>query len=245
MWLPNAAAVEEIHYSLARIFEKENDPISPVGIKSMDMLESACQRPHTGMGGANKYETLEAKLSALSHSLTKNHPFHNGNKRTAIVSVLTALYRNGKRLNTEVTDDDVYNFAVSVAADQFPTPEHQLDHDGVVAEMAKWLKRRVVSINSRAPGMKTRSFIDRCISAGAHCKNASGGAYVVTYKSRSIRISKSTRQMNGAVIQQYLAKLGLSEATAGISTAEFQEGRNGEREQIYRYMSALRRLAKT
>lgn len=245
MWLPNADAVEEIHFSLARIFESENDPISPVGVKSRSMLESACERPHTGIGNSYKYETLDAKLAALFHSLTKNHPFHNGNKRTAVVSVLTALYRNDRRLNSDVTDDHVYDFVVAVTADAFPSIGHGLSVDEVVNEIAKWLKKHTVSVKARPAGMKTSDFISKCKAAGGHCKNASGGAYVVSNKEKSVRISKSTKQLDGAVVRQYLGTLGLSGSAAGISIEEFQEGANGEREQIYRYMAALRRLAKT
>ena len=245
MWLPSADAVEEIHFSLARVFELENDPISPVGVKSREMLESACERPNTGIGNTYKYETLEAKLAALFHSLTKNHPFHNGNKRTAVVSMLTALYRNNRRLNSDVTDDHVYDFVVAVTANAFPTTRHSSNVDDVVSEVAKWIKQNTISTNFRPTGMKTRDFIDKCLKAGGHCKNASGGAYVISNKEKSIRISKSTKQMDGEVVRQYLHKLGLSEAAAGMSIEEFQEGANGEREQIYRYMSALRRLAKT
>ena len=245
MWLPNADAVEEIHFELAKLFEAENDPISPVGVKSRQMLESACERPNTGIGGIDKYETLETKLAALFHSLTKNHPFHNGNKRTAIVSILTTLHRNDRRLESNVTDDGIYEFVVSVTADNFPTDDHGLSVDGVVDEIANWLKQHTISANSRPAGMKTRDFINKCLAAGGHCKNASGGAYVVSNKNKSIRISKSTKQMDGAVIRQYLSKLGLSGSASGFSIEEFQEGASGEREQIYRFMAALRRLAKT
>jgi death-on-curing family protein len=244
-WLPSSSNVEEIHFALAKIFESENDPISPAGVKSKEMLESACERPNTGIGGVYKYKTLEEKSAALFHSLTKNHPFHNGNKRTALVSLLTALYRNDKIINRNIADDDIYDFVVSVTADEYPTKNHGLTVDGIVDAIARWVKRNSTPIKARPTGMKTRNFIDKCITAGAHCKNSSGGSYVVSHKRASIRISKSTRQLNGNVVKQFLNKLGLSEHDAGITMEEFQEGINGEREQIYRYMTALRRLAKT
>jgi hypothetical protein len=93
--------------------------------------------------------------------------------------------------------------------------------------------------------MKTRAFIDKCITAGCHCKNASGGAYVISNKNHSIRLSKSTRQLDGGAIRKYLGMLNLNPAETGLSIEEFQEGQIDERAQIYRYMAALRRLAKT
>jgi death-on-curing family protein len=65
-------------------------------------------------------------MAALFHSLTKNHAFHNGNKRTALVALLSSLNRNGYHLNAEVTDDVVYDLAIAVTADQFPNPGHAL-----------------------------------------------------------------------------------------------------------------------
>jgi len=246
MWLPDAQAVEEIHFSLARLFESENDPISPVGIKSQQMLESACERPNTGIGDHYKYKTLEAKLAALFHSLTKNHPFHNGNKRTALVSVLTALHRNDRRLKSEVTDDDIYDFVVAVTADNFPDENHGLDVDGIVEEIAAWLKEQTLSRNTNPTGMKSRDFIAKCEAAGCLCKEVpKGGSISISHQGKSIRISQSTKQLDGPVVREYLNRLGLSETASGFSIEEFQEGAIGEREQIHRFMSALKRLAKT
>ncbi|WP_080762212.1 type II toxin-antitoxin system death-on-curing family toxin [Chromobacterium violaceum] len=244
-WLPSPESVEEIHFSLAKLFEMENDPISPAGIKSRDMLESACDRPNTGIGSVCKYNSLEEKVGVLFHSLTKNHPFHNGNKRTALVSLITALYRNDRVLKREVTDNSIYDFVVAVTANKFPTADHGLDVDNIVNEIAKWIKHNTMSIRIKPIGMKTRLFIDKCLAAGAHCKNASGGAYVVSFKKASIRISKSTKQLNGNVIRNYLSQLGLSERDTGVSVGEFQDGVNQERDQISRYIVALRRLART
>ena len=79
MHMLSVDGVKEIHFELAKIFAEENDPISPCGVKDINMLESACARPDAGLGRVEKYNSLELKVAALFHSLTKNHPFHNGN----------------------------------------------------------------------------------------------------------------------------------------------------------------------
>lgn len=93
--------------------------------------------------------------------------------------------------------------------------------------------------------MKTSDFLKRCEQAGSSVKNSKGGSYVINKGQKSIRISKSTRQLDGMAILSYLRKLGLSEAASGVSMGEFQDGYSDERSQIYRYMTALKRLAKT
>lgn len=244
-WLPDADAVVAVHESLVQLFVDEDDPISPSGVKSRPLLESACARPHTGAGNVEKYPTLESKLAALFHSLTKNHPFHNGNKRTALVSVLTALNRNDRRLDAKVSDDEIYEFVVAVTADEFPRPGHGNDVDGVVHEIASWLKQRTVSTTAAAASMKTRDFIKRCVNAGATSRPSKGGSYVIAHNGASIRISRSTSQLSGPVIRKYLGRLHLNEVDSGLSLDEFQEGASDERAQIYRFIAALKRLAKT
>jgi death-on-curing family protein len=105
MWIPGKEEVVEVHNHLTRLFEREDDPISPSGVKSSPLLESACSRPHTGLGAHDKYGTTDLKLAALFHSLTKNHPFHNGNKRTALATLLAALSRNDRRFNNDINDN--------------------------------------------------------------------------------------------------------------------------------------------
>ena len=50
-------------------------------------------RPQTGLGTIDKYPTIEQKAAALLHSLIKNHAFHNGNKRTALVAASPASFQ--------------------------------------------------------------------------------------------------------------------------------------------------------
>ena len=84
-----------IHEDLARDFKRANDPISPAGVRDQHMLESACFHPQTASFSSLKYPTVESAAAALLYALVKNHAFHNGNKRTALVSMLAFLDVNG------------------------------------------------------------------------------------------------------------------------------------------------------
>lgn len=244
IWLPTVRALEDAHFGVVKMFENEEDPVSPAGVKSPDMLESACMRPHTGAGNYEKYTTVFSKAGALFHSLTKNHPFHNGNKRTAVVALLTVLHRNKRRLSQEVTDDMLYDFAVDVTADEFPVRGTKLEADDMVNAIAIWLRDNTVPLNSSSPGMKVGDFITKCVNAGARYKEASGGNHHLQNKGGSVSFQMSTKQLDGRVIKNYLRKLGLNEV-AGIGFDEFADGTSGERLEIYRYMATLKRLAKT
>jgi death-on-curing protein len=53
------------------------------------LLESAVLRPQTAIGELDAYPSVHEKAAALMHSLIRNHPFVDGNKRTAVVATFT------------------------------------------------------------------------------------------------------------------------------------------------------------
>ncbi len=66
------------------------------GVRDRGLLESALARPRNAWGyGVTDLCTLAA---ALGHGIARNHPFVDGNKRTAFVVVETFLILNGAEL---------------------------------------------------------------------------------------------------------------------------------------------------
>ncbi len=65
------------------------------GLRDMGLLESAVGRPQSTYGGEDLYPSVFLKGAALVHSLLLNHQFVDGNKRTAMYSVMTFLELNG------------------------------------------------------------------------------------------------------------------------------------------------------
>lgn len=68
------------------------------GVRDIRLLESAVFRPQTSFNKKDLYETLFQKAAALLQSLLKNHPFVDGNKRTALTSAGLFLNLNGYKL---------------------------------------------------------------------------------------------------------------------------------------------------
>lgn len=64
-------------------------------VRDMDLLEAAAARPTSSVFGEDAYPTIQEKAAALLHSLARNHPFADGNKRTAAVAALFMLEVNG------------------------------------------------------------------------------------------------------------------------------------------------------
>ncbi|MDR6621080.1 type II toxin-antitoxin system death-on-curing family toxin [Sinomonas atrocyanea] len=137
-----AEEVSHIHLQLESDFAEADDPIFPPGVKDPGLLESAVSRPQTSLGGTLKYSTVQSAGAALLHSLVHNHPFHNGNKRTALVSLLVFLDRNGFVL--ESSEDELYRWMLQVAAHGVLEDGYSYDYmaDREVSVIADWIIKR-------------------------------------------------------------------------------------------------------
>ena len=83
------------------------------GVRDIGLLQSAVSRPKATFGGKDLYPDIFRKAAALMESLARNHPFVDGNKRTAITSAAVFLGMNGYRLDT--TQKELERFTLSVA----------------------------------------------------------------------------------------------------------------------------------
>ncbi len=82
------------------------------GVRELSLLESAAARPQATFDGVDLYSDLWQKAAALMESLAQNHPFVDGNKRTAITAAGLFLLQNGRRLQT--TNETLERFTLSV-----------------------------------------------------------------------------------------------------------------------------------
>ena len=88
------ADVMAVHDYLILEFAGTEDPMSPPGVRDENLLASAVARQHVGYDGTLKYATPWLSAATLMFGICNNHPFYNGNKRTALVAGLTHLDRN-------------------------------------------------------------------------------------------------------------------------------------------------------
>lgn len=98
------------------------------GIRDKGMFESAIHRPFATFSGADLYPDVYLKAGALIQSIVKNHPFVDGNKRTAYVSAFMFLKKNGIDLIVQKTIGK--KFMLEVANKNLS-----------VDEISTWLKR--------------------------------------------------------------------------------------------------------
>lgn len=98
------------------------------GIRDLGMLLSALGRPQATFEEKELYPDLFQKTAALFDSLIRNHPFLDGNKRTAIASAALFLRINGYQL--VVGNHEMVRFTLACAQSQ-----HSLD------EIIDWFTR--------------------------------------------------------------------------------------------------------
>ena len=83
-------------------------------IRDQGALESAISQPQMTFGGKDLYPNTIEKASALGFSLILNHPFLDGNKRTAHAAMETFLILNGWEI--QATVDEQENIILGVAS---------------------------------------------------------------------------------------------------------------------------------
>jgi death-on-curing protein len=86
----------------------------PVEVRDIGLLEAAVHRPRASVLGQDAYPDLFTKAAALLHSLARNHPLVDGNKRLAWLATYVFCAKNGVELDP--ADDAAYELVVSVAA---------------------------------------------------------------------------------------------------------------------------------
>jgi death on curing protein len=83
------------------------------GVRDRAVLESAIGRPFQTFDGNELYPSPVDKAAAIFESIISNHPFVDGNKRTAYVLMRLTLLDN--KLDINVSQDEKYEFVIKAA----------------------------------------------------------------------------------------------------------------------------------
>jgi len=86
----------------------------PVHVRDIGLLDAAVHRPQATVLGHDAYPDLLTKAAALLHSLARDHPLVDGNKRLAWLATYVFLAKNGVELDPD--DDAAYDLVIAVAS---------------------------------------------------------------------------------------------------------------------------------
>jgi death-on-curing protein len=125
-WL-SERLILEIHADLLLVFGGGS------GVRDMSLLDSAINRPIY----KQTYEaaTVFDLAAAYCYGIARNHPFFDGNKRTAFMAAYTFLGLNGFDLTA--TEEDAFRTILRVAAGEAGEED-----------LAKWFQRNSVPSSS-------------------------------------------------------------------------------------------------
>jgi len=100
------------------------------GLRDEGLLASALARPQNLLAYAQPRPDLAALAAAYAYGIARDHPFVDGNKRTALVAARTFLLLNG--VNLEASQDEKYLTFLQLAA-------------GTLTEdqLADWIRKRI------------------------------------------------------------------------------------------------------
>ena len=101
------------------------------GIRELSLLESALDRPYSGIKNNEFYPSPEEKATAIIESIVKNHPFYDGNKRTGYVLMRLTLLQNN--MDLKASQNEKYQFVKRIASGQ-------LEYDQIL----DWIKKRII-----------------------------------------------------------------------------------------------------
>jgi death-on-curing protein len=91
------------------------------GVRDINLLSSAIYVPQSSFGGKYLHKTIPAMAAAYAFHICQNHPFIDGNKRTALASSLVFLDIN--RYELHCTDEILYNGIMAAAKSEIKKEE--------------------------------------------------------------------------------------------------------------------------
>ena len=101
--------------SLHRILIKEFS--GGAGVRDMGALQAAIARPYMTFEQTDLYPTAIDKASAILESILINHPFIDGNKRTAFFLCEALLENSGFTIKNETLQ--IYDFLIDISTGNF------------------------------------------------------------------------------------------------------------------------------
>lgn len=127
-----------IQFTIQDIYELhkqlENAFILSSGVRDENLLASAVNTPFQTFMGNDLYPSIYDKAAQLCYGLANNHPFTDGNKRTALHSMYVYLIING--FDIMATQQDVENMIIDVASGNMTN-----------TELVQWLQKNTVEID--------------------------------------------------------------------------------------------------
>lgn len=250
--------VLKAHYIVSDYFISEGDMVL-YGVKSFDLLSSAVSRQDVEFGGIQKWQDEYHKMATLLYGITKNHAFEDGNKRTALLSLL--LFINKNDLQVTYKQNVIENLIVRIAANALEEYEnykyYKQKDDPEVNFIADKIKKYTRKTNRKIYTITYAEFNRRLRQFGVWLDNPNKN-YINVYRNKQIfklfRYTKCKtervlqigfpgwkKQVNPKAIRSVLQATGLT-VDNGVDSEVFFRDADPAYELIREYRKLLARL---
>lgn len=159
------------HFLIADYFFGKESGLGGIGPRDLNLLHSAVYRQFVAYSGLAKWKTSYEKAATLVFGLVTDHPFHDANKRTGLLTYLYALHK----MNRYPTNgqNNLEDFMVEIAERSLTKYRRMKDlakreDDADVLFIADYLKRNSRERDSRYYTI-TYHELDRRLRDFDHC----------------------------------------------------------------------------
>jgi death-on-curing protein len=174
-----------IHFCVVDFFiDSDNSGTSPGNIGPIDkeLLSSAVSRQIDGYPGYPEWETDYEKCATLFYGLVKNHPFHDYNKRTALLTALYYLAKLGRE--PSACHKELEIITLIIASNEIRNRKafkpYSKFEDGEIRFLAQYFQKNTRTIEKKYYAMTYHELNKLLIGYGFALNNPQAGSIEVT-----------------------------------------------------------------
>jgi death-on-curing family protein len=141
------------HFHLIDYFSEQGVLLGGIGPRDLNLFQSTIFRQFSGYGGHEKWDNQFLIIATLFFGIVRNHPFHDANKRTALLSMLYHLELIGKCMT--LSDEELEDFTVDLADRKLERHRRRRnrrkrlrDADAEVSFVARWIRRNSRNVDN-------------------------------------------------------------------------------------------------
>lgn len=250
--------IMKAHYILSDYFLSEGESVR-FGIHDFGLLSSAVSRQCVAFGGKEKWNTPIHKIATLVFGLVKDHAFNDGNKRTALLSMLLALNKNKRQANCK--KEIFETLLVRIAANKLSDYSEFKKFNGPDAEVefiADFIRRKTRKVDASTHSLTYEEFNTKLRKYNVWLGDPDGN-YINVYQAKptkktifgkqksqndrklQIGFQGWKKQINPKAMKEVLKVTGLTPAN-GIDSRVFYFDAAPEYKLIEEYYPVLKRL---
>lgn len=164
-----------VHAAVAYLFSTSGDPIVLGGEREDGLADGAVGRAFQTFGGKDLFPTPRDKAAVVAHAIIASHVFRDGNKRTALASLVLFLDSYDFRLTC--TDDELFDTIVALTA-HWP-PFDGTDPTQVLQVFCDWTRAHTEKKVDVIPSIQWSDFLEKFERLGGRATQNKNSGWIL------------------------------------------------------------------